>query len=105
MQLGVVCRRETHQKGDVDGIYRFRHTTLLQLIGNGEEGQGIEALALGLVTHIGDALLSEGVVLTIPEHIIRLEAGRAVRDDKPSGELLVGCFDGFVAVANGNNHE
>ena len=68
VQLLIVCGRQTHKQGDVNGIECLGHLAALQLLGDGKEGEDIETLILRLIAKIGDALLCQRIVLVVPAY-------------------------------------
>lgn len=69
VQLLIVCGRQTHKQGDVNGIECLGHLAALQLLGDGKEGEDIETLILRLIAKIGDALLCQRIVLVVPAEV------------------------------------
>ena len=98
MKLSVVGRGEADQKGDIDGIQTFRYASTLQFIGNSEECQYVKPIIFCLITHVGDALFCECVILAIPKDVITLDAKLVVRCDNTGSEQKRRGLDAAITV-------
>ena len=104
MQLLIVCGRQTHKQGNVNGIECLGHLAALQLLGDGKEGEDIETLILRLIAEIGDALLCQRIVLVVPADVVRFEALEPLGYNQAGSEQRVGSLNRLIAVIDRNNH-
>ena len=100
VQLLIVCGRQTHKQGNVNGIECLGHLAALQLLGDGKEGEDIETLILRLIAEIGDLL--EDVVA----QIFAKKTGLSVFEDHwmyqhPIFPFLIADVDRFVMLPDG----
>ena len=104
VQLLIVCGRQTHKQGNVNGIECLGHLAALQLLGDGKEGEDIETLILRLIAEIGDALLCQRIVLVVPADVVRFEALEPLGYNQAGSEQRVGGLNRLIAVIDRNNH-